>query len=346
MFHLSHQRSSVKVRLFAIFFGLLMLSLIIFVVTRGRSTPTPNTQQSYVGPIVQESPDRSAIANQKLYVDPNNYAALAVSRAPVQQRDQLARLSSQPIAEWFGDWNRAVSQDVAQYVGAARVAQALPMIVLYNIPLRDCGQHSLGGAGSHTAYRQWVDQVVAGIQNNEALIIIEPDALPQLHCLSSEQQLNDRLASLSYAVTSLKALPATRVYIDAGNAGWKKPAEIAQSLRQPGLIKADGISVNVGNYYSDDASLAYGQEIVRLVEGKRIIIDSSRNGNGSARVEAWCNPPGRSLGVTPTTDVSKLGLDAYLWIKKPGTSDGRCNGGPKAGEWWLENALQLTSTKP
>jgi endoglucanase len=34
-------------------------------------------------------------------------------------------------------------------------------------------------------------------------------------------------------------------------------------------------------------------------------------------------------------------VDAYLWLKKPGESDGTCNGGPKAGEFWLDRALEL-----
>ncbi|MER5876786.1 glycoside hydrolase family 6 protein [Streptomyces sp. NPDC001910] len=33
-------------------------------------------------------------------------------------------------------------------------------------------------------------------------------------------------------------------------------------------------------------------------------------------------------------------LDAYLWIKRPGESDGECEGGPAAGQWWPEYALE------
>ena len=34
-------------------------------------------------------------------------------------------------------------------------------------------------------------------------------------------------------------------------------------------------------------------------------------------------------------------LDAFVWIKRPGESDGTCNGGPPAGSWWPEYALGL-----
>jgi endoglucanase len=30
-----------------------------------------------------------------------------------------------------------------------------------------------------------------------------------------------------------------------------------------------------------------------------------------------------------------------LWIKRPGESDGTCNGGPSSGKWWPEYALGL-----
>jgi endoglucanase len=34
-------------------------------------------------------------------------------------------------------------------------------------------------------------------------------------------------------------------------------------------------------------------------------------------------------------------LDALLWIKAPGESDGSCAGGPAAGVWWPAYALGL-----
>ena len=35
------------------------------------------------------------------------------------------------------------------------------------------------------------------------------------------------------------------------------------------------------------------------------------------------------------------GLDALLWVKLPGESDGTCNGGPAAGAWFPSMALEL-----
>src|SRR5450759_3262700 len=97
------------------------------------------------------------------------------------------------------------------------------------------------------------------------------------------------------------------------------------------------------------------------------VIDTSRNGLGpwdwaaagyaSAGVaQDWCNPPGRGLGIAPTTNTGNALVDAYLWVKVPGESDGSCNrsvsgsttdpewGGivdPAAGAWFSQQALQL-----
>ncbi|MEW2037650.1 glycoside hydrolase family 6 protein, partial [Streptomyces sp. NPDC005534] len=46
-------------------------------------------------------------------------------------------------------------------------------------------------------------------------------------------------------------------------------------------------------------------------------------------------------GENPTTKTADPLVDAYLWIKRPGESDGTCKGGPKAGEWWADYALRL-----
>ncbi|MCW2873942.1 glycoside hydrolase family 6 protein, partial [Actinacidiphila oryziradicis] len=34
-------------------------------------------------------------------------------------------------------------------------------------------------------------------------------------------------------------------------------------------------------------------------------------------------------------------VDAYLWVKRPGESDGSCRGAPPAGQWWSDYALRL-----
>ena len=71
------------------------------------------------------------------------------------------------------------------------------------------------------------------------------------------------------------------------------------------------------------------------------VIDTSRNGAGYAPKYEWCNPPGRKIGNPPTIETGEPLVDAFLWLKRPGESDGECNGGPKAGAFWDENAIEL-----
>jgi endoglucanase len=69
------------------------------------------------------------------------------------------------------------------------------------------------------------------------------------------------------------------------------------------------------------------------------VIDTSRNGNGPG--DDWCNPGGRAAGQRPTTDTGDPLVDAFLWIKRAGESDGPCNGGPAAGTFWPQYAVGL-----
>lgn len=89
--------------------------------------------------------------------------------------------------------------------------------------------------------------------------------------------------------------------------------------------------------------------------GMHYITDTSRNGVTRMRMDCsnWCNIKNSGLGRRPTTDVSDLGLsnlDALVWVKTPGESDGTsdtssprydsmCTSGdsfipsPEAGQW-------------
>lgn len=94
------------------------------------------------------------------------------------------------------------------------------------------------------------------------------------------------------------------------------------------------------------------------------VIDTSRNGQGPwtptvsyPDPQVWCNPPGRGVGLRPTADTGNALIDALLWIKIPGESDGECTRGlgpagttvdpewgvidPPAGVWFRQMALEL-----
>jgi endoglucanase len=132
------------------------------------------------------------------------------------------------------------------------------------------------------------------------------------------------------------------VYIDAGHARWRSAASMAVRLRRAGVARARGFSLNVASFDSTRTEIRYGAAIARrLRTHTHFVIDTSRNGKGPAPGAGWCNPPGRGLGAAPTRRTGKPLVDAFLWIKRPGESDGQCNGGPGAGSWWPDYALGL-----
>ncbi|MFF7375775.1 glycoside hydrolase family 6 protein [Streptomyces massasporeus] len=282
------------------------------------------------------------------WVNPDGTAARQVAAleksGKKQDAEQIRKIAEQPVAEWVGPDNP--QEQTQGFTEAADKAGRTALLVLYNIPHRDCGQYSQGGAADGNAYREWLDGVAAGIGDRAATVVLEPDAL--LHLVDGctpEQFHEERYDLLKGAVTKLKSLKNTKVYLDAGNAGWQDPDRIFESLNRAGIAQADGFSVNVSNFYSTKESIAYGKQLSAKVGGKHFVIDTSRNGKGPYGAgnpdERWCNPPGRALGETPTTKTADPLVDAYLWVKRPGESDGECKGGPKAGQWWGDYALKL-----
>ncbi|XCX50834.1 glycoside hydrolase family 6 protein [Streptomyces phytohabitans] len=288
-------------------------------------------------------------ADAPYWINPEGSAARQVAeyrdRDDAEKAELIERIASQPVAEWIG-----VEDPGGQTRGfteAAAKDELGALLVLYNLPHRDCGQYSQGGAGGGDEYRAWLDEVVEGIGDRKATVVVEPDALPHLlqEGCTPRQFHEERYALLKEAVGRLKQQPNTKVYLDAGNPDWvRDPGGLVEPLKRAGIDQADGFALNVSNYQTTASNTAYGTKLSSMVGGKPFVIDTSRNGNGPARghdTESWCNPPGRALGEVPTTETGDELVDAYLWIKRPGESDGACKGGPKAGEWYPEYALEL-----
>lgn len=248
-------------------------------------------------------------------------------------------IARQPTAYWVGDWRGSVRSDVAGLIARSRASAAMPLLVAYNIPHRDCGQHSAGGATDGRAYQRWIRDFAAGLSGSRAIVVLEPDAVAGLDCLTGSQRA-ERIALLRDAVEVLKRAGAT-VYVDAGHARWHSPETMAARLRESGVARADGFALNVSNYIPNGPTIAYGERLSQLIGRKRFVIDTSRNGAGTAPAGAWCNVRGQALGALPTTNTGNALVAAFLWVKVPGESDGNCGGGPPAGEWWPEYALEL-----
>ncbi|MEU5550501.1 MULTISPECIES: glycoside hydrolase family 6 protein [unclassified Micromonospora] len=273
-------------------------------------------------------PAPAAAADSVFYVDPDTSAARWVAANPNDSKAAVIRdrIASVPQPRWYTTTNTStVRAEVSSFVNAAANAGKIPILVVYNIPNRDCSNHSGGGAPNHSAYRQWVDQVAAGLGGRPATIILEPDVLPIMtSCMNASQQAEVR-ASMAYAGKALKAgSSAAKVYFDIGHGGWLAPSEAAARLNAADVANsADGISVNVSNYRRTADEVSYAKQIIQATGNSRLkaVIDTSRNGNGPAGSE-WCDPPGRAIGTPSTTATGDSAIDAFLWVKLPGEADG------------------------
>ena len=136
--------------------------------------------------------------------------------------------------------------------------------------------------------------------------------------------------------------PGTAVYIDAGHSNWVSAGEMAPRLRAAGIERATGFSLNVSNFQPTDALLNYGHALSALLGNKPFVIDTSRNGRG-APGGSFCNPAGAGLGSPPTASTGDPLVHAFLWIKRPGESDGACGecASTPAGQFCRSYALEL-----
>jgi len=293
-------------------------------------------------------------AGETFYINPHSSAALWVKAHPDDPRAAKIRtaIADVPGAQWLTGTSQStasLSDAVRRYSLAAQQQHKTPVFVAYNLPDRDCsGGASAGGAANGAEYRMWIDQMVNGLGDKPAVLILEPDALADIECLTPAKRA-ERLDLMRYAVDrSRQHAPATDVYLDAGNANWKPAATMAASLNAAGIKNARGFALNVSNFYPLQMSRDYGDALNARLSSefgytRAMVIDTSRNGNG-AKGGQWCNPPGRKIGVQPG-EIAKNVL--ALWVKVPGNSDGDfspladCHGGPAAGVFSPDLAIRL-----
>jgi endoglucanase len=385
-------------------------------------------------------------SDTQLYVAKRNQEAIQqiadlTANGDKATADLVRQMIETPQSVWFeaGD-PHSVQQAVKNTVQRAAGKGEVPVLVVYNLPFRDCAQFSAGGATTVEEYVAWIDAFAAGIGDNKALVILEPDGLGIIPWYTNidgnlewcqpaeadpETAAADRFYMLNHAVDAIKAQPNAIVYLDGTHSAWLNVGDASQRLFRAGVERADGFYLNVSNYQFTANQIQYGTWISKCLadgnyagcanqywnggpEGTKIadllgpwtgvamspygewsddsdvpefntsginwrygatqpttnfVIDTSRNGQGPWMAPAypdpqdWCNPPDRGLGMKPTADTGLEPVDAFLWVKIPGESDGECTRGlgpagetvdpewglidPAAGHWFPEMVLDL-----
>jgi cellulose 1,4-beta-cellobiosidase len=219
------------------------------------------------------------------------------------------------------------------------------------------GELSVDKGGEGRYQHEYIDFIAAQIAAHPDLrvaLIVEPDSLANIatnlgveKCAAAEQVYRRAIA---YAVAKL-SLPNAFLYLDAAHAGWLgwpknivKAAQIYKDVLTAagGPDRIRGFALNVSNYdvlhdpnnhrtTPDEPSadeLAYVGDLTKAlakvgITGKMFVIDTGRNGKPGVRTEPanWCNIKGAGLGERPRAAPAPK-VDAYLWIKVPGESDG------------------------
>ncbi|MFJ7770518.1 glycoside hydrolase family 6 protein [Streptomyces sp. NPDC097107] len=307
------------------------------------ASPSPSARKASPGPSPREETEkagkekpRAAAASTRLYRHPESQVLDWVRTHPGDPRQDVirSRIADHPAAVWFADHTPAtITSRVRAVTSGGAEAGRVPVVVPYAIPDRDCGGHSQGGAPDLGAYDDWIDRFAAGLGSGDVIVVLEPDSVAQAECMSAGER-GDRFASLARAGRVLKdANPNARVYYDAGHSGWHAPAKQAGWLKQAGAASAassDGIFSNVSNFHATADEVAHDRAVLDALGGPAslgAVIDTSRNGNGAPSDGEWCDPDGRELGRAPTLSTGMGRVDAYLWVKLPGESDG-CKGDP------------------
>lgn len=251
---------------------------------------------------------------------------------------RIEKIASQPQATWFtGPVTTAYVRSITK---TAQAEGKVPVYVMYDLPWRGCDVPDGGGAPNPRGYRHLVNVVARGLKQASVVMVVEPDALSELSCLSRGQQ-REYYGLIKFALHRFEKDANAALYVDAGHPGYDPVDIISHRLMKVVAGTNAGFSLNVSNYVRTPLDIAYGTAISRATGGRHFIIDTSRNG-GHVPMNLWCNPPGAKLGADPTSDTGNPLVDAELWIKGPGDSDGTCNGGPASGIW-LKEALELTS---
>ena len=251
-----------------------------------------------------QTPPPSPFQGKTLYVDPQSAAARDVAALRVADPTTaraLERISTRSQADWFGDWNPTCRADVAARVGTITRAGAYPVLVAYDIPMRDCGSYSGGGAPSGAAYLSWIDAFRAGIgtrvdRRDPRTRRARPARLPDASRPDRSARPAPRGGQATDGGRQRRRLPRRRTR----RLGATRCDGVSR-LISAGVAAARGFALNVSNFGVTANEIAYGRRIAPTIGWKRFVVDTSRNGVGPATgAEAWCNPPQRELGPAPT----------------------------------------------
>ena len=149
----------------------------------------------------QAPADHTLAANTRFYVPPPAQGSVQqilqlIKSGQLKNAGLITAMEAVPSAVWLdgetaaqaaepgNEGSAQADADVARQVrltlAAARLENAVPIFVAYNIPGRDCSQYSAGGAPTDADYDAWINAIGGALGNAKAVVLEEPDALADL----------------------------------------------------------------------------------------------------------------------------------------------------------------------
>ncbi|KAF2677988.1 glycoside hydrolase family 6 protein [Lentithecium fluviatile CBS 122367] len=223
------------------------------------------------------------------------------------------------------------------------------------------GELAIDADGANKYKTEYID-VIAGIiakyPDVKINLAIEPDSLANMvtnmgvaKCSKAAPYYKDLTA---YALKKLN-FDNVSMYLDGGHAGWlgwdanigpaaKLFAEVYKAAGSPKSVR--GIVTNVSNYNPfkhttcpaitspntkcDEERYINAFAPMLTAEGfpAHFIVDTGRSGKqptGQNEWGDWCNVQGTGFGTRPTTSTGSELVDAFVWVKPGGESDGTSN---------------------
>jgi endoglucanase len=272
----------------------------------------------------------------------------------------LEKLASQPEAQRFSLYSQrggpgAISAQVAKIMCHNLTADpgTIPIISTYFLYQTGYGSHGYCETKrqillNRPNFQRQINELVAGIGNRPAVMLLELDAIGSSGCMEATGALSAWEADISYEIGKVAALPHVVAYIEGGYSDAGSASYTARVLRAVGVQRIRGFFTNDTHLNWTIDEVNWASEVSRLAGGPHFIVSTSDSGRGpklnprpvQQGIEDLCNPPGRGAGPRPTTATGFPKADAFLWVHPPGASSGSCRGGTPSGTFFLHRALE------
>jgi endoglucanase len=293
-----------------------------------------------------------ATFQQKLEFGPL-HDKLAANPTLARRVNQLAMIASQPEAQrissysWGGTPSGIFKQ--TEKILCQNLTADPGTVPIFNTYFMHA---TLGGCPTpqqvsnyNSLFHGRVDGMAQAIGRQPAVVLLELDAIGSSSCVKKMGSLPGWEADLRYEMNAMQALPHTVVYVEGGYADSNSVGYTAKILNAIGVQKIRGFFTNDTHEDWTSNEAHWAMAIAKKTGGAHFIVDTADNGKGPLRNhdrvkngnEDLCNPPGRGLGPTDTTDTGYQYADAWMWTHPPGNSSG-CGGGPPGGVFWPARA--------